>query len=297
MDQLDLQVFRSLLQKAVRRGEVKIVEKVVKYLLSIGDIKWLGRRLTVIIYEECWTIGDQITDCNILEQYKNLTLTVKNKDAAGLATLAAKYNEGNWSALRGTKPQRDAITSVANAIKNPDAFWSWVKGQKLAFNKHHGRIKAAKVAVSKANFETDKAMMFAAAYFAVKDEIPITTHVQPQQSKDFPYWIAYDKHTSEGKEIIIEACQKINIYASRGMQLAFYFEGALCNQLTASPYWHLSKDWQIENMGYTDTQADIIWNKLKPEIIELTKKRVEELRATLDKPIANKVSGDQLSLL
>ncbi|MCB9250705.1 MAG: hypothetical protein H6613_20275 [Ignavibacteriales bacterium] len=81
MNEQNLQVEHSLLQKAVRRGQVEVVDKVVKYLLSVGDSRWLSKRLAVIIYEECWPLGNQITEGNLLEQYKNLALTQKNKDA------------------------------------------------------------------------------------------------------------------------------------------------------------------------------------------------------------------------
>ena len=45
---------RSLLQKAVRRGNHTLVAKVVDHLYEIDDIKWLKRRVGVIIVEECW---------------------------------------------------------------------------------------------------------------------------------------------------------------------------------------------------------------------------------------------------
>ncbi|MCB9250704.1 MAG: hypothetical protein H6613_20270 [Ignavibacteriales bacterium] len=145
-------------------------------------------------------------------------------------------------------------------------------------DKHHGRIEAARRAVSKANFETDKAMMYAAAYFAVKDEVPITALTQPLNNPNFPYWIAFDKHTDIGKEVFIEAYSKINILPYNGMHLAFFLEGAICNDITTSPYWQLAKDWQMQKMGYTYSQANIIWDQLKPVIIELTNNKAEELK-------------------
>ncbi len=149
---------------------------------------------------------------NLLEQYVTLSSTVKNKDAAGLATLAVKYKEGDWKALRGSNSQRSAITSVSNAIDNPDAFWKWALENG---RRHVGRIEAARVSLTKAIFDTDKAMMYAAAYFAAKDEVPLTANAQPLNSPNFPYWIAFDKHTDYGREVISEAAQKIDIYPSR----------------------------------------------------------------------------------
>jgi hypothetical protein len=205
MNEHKLQVEHSLLQKAVRRGNIDVVNMTVKYLLSVGDSKWLHKRLPVLIYEECWPVGNSITQGNILEQYITLSSTVKNKDAAGLATLAVKYKEGDWKALRGSNSQRSAIKSVSNAIDNPDAFWKWALENGT---RHVGRINAAKAAVTKANFEADKAMFYAAAYFAAKDEVPLVADAQPLNSPNFPYWVAFDKHTDYGREVISEAAQK-----------------------------------------------------------------------------------------
>ena len=179
MNEHNLQVEHSLLQKAVRRGAIDVVEKVVKYLLSLGDSKWLHNRLPVMIYEECWPLGNQITSGNLLDQYVALARTIKNKDAAGLATLATKLHEGDWKALRGTREQRDAIKSVKNAIDNPHEFWKWARDSGAG---NISRIEAARVAVKKANFDTDKAMMIAAAYFSAKDLVPLVTDAQPQNS-------------------------------------------------------------------------------------------------------------------
>jgi hypothetical protein len=153
------------------------------------------------------------------------------------------------------------------------------------------------VLAPKVNFEADKAMFYAAAYFAAKDEVPLTANAQPQQSPDFPYWIAFDKHTDYGREVISEAAQKIDIYPSRARQLAFYLEGAICNDITTSLYWQLAKDWQMEKMGYTYSQANIIWEQLKPVIIELTKKQAEELKDRIEKSSSGAEEGLQLSLI
>ena len=51
---------RSLLQKAVRRGESDLVVKVVDHLYEIGDIRWLKQRVGVIIAEECWPLDGEM---------------------------------------------------------------------------------------------------------------------------------------------------------------------------------------------------------------------------------------------
>ncbi len=301
MDKYNLEITKSLLQKAVRRADVELTEIIVKYLISIDEFKWLKSRLAVIAYEECWTFGSQLYDdqnkLKVLEQYLELAATVKNKNAAGLATLASKYHDGEWKALVGNADQKKAIKSVANAIGSPNDFWEWVRSQKRTYNKHHGRIESAKRAVTKCKFETDKAMIYAVAYFAIKDEVPKTVPAQPQHDPNFPYWVAIDKHTTIGKEAFIDAYKKIDLLAVRGQRIAFYLEGSKCNQIMNSPYWDLSKDWQLNRMGYTITQIHAKWNELKPILIELTKRRADEVKNIIEKPISDTGDSDQLSLL
>lgn len=282
-------VERSLLQKAIRRGNEELTEKVVQYLISVGDLGWLRRRLAVIAYEECWTVGNELrfdnNDYIITEQFKKLARTIKNKNAAGLASLAKNYEEGSHEILNGTsEEQARAITSIANAIKNQGNFWDWISGEP-GYLKHKQRIDLAKDHISKAVFSTDKAQMLASAYFCVKDLVPDTKYAPPNNDPDFPYWIAFDKHTDIGKDIIEQASDKINLVSSRGMWLTFYFEGSFCGQLTDSPYWQYRINWGIERMNFSPISAMQKWNELKPIIIDLIGEKAEWLKDRVNKPI------------
>jgi len=269
---------RSLLQKAVRRGNVEVVEKVVGYLHSVGDFDWLRKRLAVIAYEECWTYADQLLyptqPHKLLKEYRTLTTTIKNLNADALVSLAVKVSEGESSALVGSKKDQKAIQSVANAIKKPDEFWAWIKSE-LDYKKNAKRIDAAVRDIDKADFEGEKTMMLAAAYLALRYPIPETKFATPDNDPDFPYWIALDKHTSLGKTIYSQACQSINIYPTRGLKIGFYLEGAVINQMTNSPFWDLVKEWKMNRIGYSIPEAEEIWNKLKPILIEMSKLDVD----------------------
>src|SRR5262245_39638861 len=48
---------RSLLQKAVRRGDEGLVGMVTCHLEKAGDAAWLRGRAAVITFEECWPLG------------------------------------------------------------------------------------------------------------------------------------------------------------------------------------------------------------------------------------------------
>jgi len=210
-----------------------------------------------------------------------------------LATLAYKHSKGDWSAVIGTTIQKEAIKTVAKAINNPVEFWIWVKDQKLTYSKNKVRIEAAKNGIKRCKFTHDKAMMFAAAYFSIKDEVPQLLTAEANNNKDFPYWIAIDKHTSVGKDVLFEADDK---YSTRAGRLAFYFEGSKCNKIISSPFWELAKKWEFDNMNYTFAQAHSKWNELMPKIIELTKTEAEELKLSINSKIT-KDGGAQLRLL
>ena len=54
--------FRSLLQKAVRRGNVKLVFTTSALLESLSrkEKNWFRNRTAVITFEECWPLGSEL---------------------------------------------------------------------------------------------------------------------------------------------------------------------------------------------------------------------------------------------
>jgi len=283
----------SLIQKAVRRGNVELVEKVFKYLIDIkGQRHWLKNRLAVIGYEECWpyanTINFNCSDYELLQQYKAFACKVKNKDCDGLAYLANKLNEWEKKALRGDAIQREGIQRVADAMKDDTKFWKWIEQQSL-YSKHQQRIEAARQAMKRS--WDDRAIMFAAAYLSITYPIPPVLEIEPNNNPNFPFWVAIDKHTSEGKQIIRTACEKIDLPSKRGEFLTFYFAGALCNKVQDMPFFKLMKEYKVERMGYTQDEVKAFWLKLRPQIIQMSKddvdlmvKRINTVKKDLNEP-------------
>lgn len=287
---------RSLLQKAVRRGNENVIEKVFKYLLLNDNKAWLMKRLVVMGYEECWTYADKLnikcSSYNLLEQYKTLSRTIKNKNADGLADLARKLNEYETSALVGNENEKNAIQSVANALKYPDEFWEWIKSES-SYQKNKFRIEQAKGDVKRKTITDDSSMMYAAAYLAVKYPIPETLITEPDNSEDFPYWIAVDKHTSIGRDKYLDACKEIDLLPVRGMNLGFYLEGGVCNKVEHSPFWDHMVNWYLNHIGYTIEEAKEKWEKLKPILIELTK---EDVNLMLERMNDLRIESSQIEL-
>lgn len=287
---------RSLLQKAVRRGNEYIIEKVFKYLLLNDKKSWLKKRLVVMGYEECWTYANQINlDCSnyeLLEQYKTLARTIKNKNADGLADLARKLNEYEYSALVGNNEEKKAIQSVANAMNYPHLFWEWIRSQP-GYSENRERIEQARRDVNKKTIPDDSSMMYAAAYLAAKYPIPETQSMSPDNDPDFPYWTAIDKHTSVGREAYVEACRQIDLPSYRAEHLGFYLEGGVCNKVVHSPFWDHMVKWYPNHIHFSMDEAKENWEKLKPILIELTKDSVDLM---LDRIHNLKLESDQLEL-
>jgi len=268
---------RSLLQKAVRRGNENLVEKVVNYLTIIGDQTWLRNRLVIMVYEECWMYANALRlDTNIMEQYKSLAKAVKNKNAAGLASLAFKHTENAKGLLINDEETNNSIRSVALGIELQDKFWELIKLES-GYNDNRRSVEIAQQHIKRASFPEEKAMFLAAAYLAVNFPVSGIQMIEPNNDPNFPYWIAIDKHTGRGREIYIEACREINLDSFAGMQFGFYMEGSRCNQMQLSPFWEQMKTWQFKILGFTLEQAAEKWEKLKPLVIKKTKSTVESM--------------------
>lgn len=261
-------VERSLLQKAVRRGSEKDVSKIVNYLLHEGDEAWLRKRIFVIAYEECWPIGSSITLTNLLDEYLRLTRSVKNKNASGLAALATKYNEGNRDVLFNSD-FTDNIIAVASAINSPNEFWKHVESQP-GYWSNWNRIEAAKIAASKAGFIFDKALMYASVCLTIDGIVP---QIKNALSIELPYWVAFDKHTEIGRQIISEASRNVGLDPYIGMQLMFLMEGSKCNWVDSSPYWEYFVNWKLGKLGAKIDKCE----KLVKEVIEISASRTIDL--------------------
>lgn len=286
---------RSLLQKAIRRGNEELVVKVLEYLIRVGDLSWLRKRLFVIAYEECWTLAHEITTDQIIEQYKKITRSVKNKNVAGLAALVSDYRKGNYGVLDGlVDDEIENIKSISNAIDTPKQFWTFIRNLP-GYQGNYNRIESAVKATAKATFEHDKLLMFAASCLTAENQIPDTLFTQPNNDSNFPYWIAFDKHTTRGKEILIEASNKINLDSRFGMKLAFYFEGSICNQIVDSPYWTCLVNWEMRRMGFSIPKASQIWEELKQIVVDLTSPKIKLLITNLN-TISRSDDDQQISL-
>lgn len=265
-------IMRSLLQKAVRRGDNDLTEKIVIYLLNNNDLEWVRRRLASITFEEAWSYGMQVNyERNpqiLINHYLHLSSMVKNKEANGLGSLAYDFFSGNKAFLNFLdKDDFRHIKIVSEGIKRPNDFWDWAI--KTVNNNHRKStfINNAFDSFKKVSWLCDKAFIIAAAYLAINNDIP---EIIPSKIMLVtPYWVGIDKHTQPGKQIIKKVAYEMNIDVEKALCLSFYFEGALCNQIQSNFWWNKEVSLKIQNLGLSLEQAQEIWNKLKIRVSHL----------------------------
>lgn len=262
--------FRSLLQKAVRRGNVELVLTTSALLesLSAKEKNWFRNRTAVITFEECWPLG---TDLVFNRKYHSkvaalikVTRSVKAKDATGLGFLAYALFEGDLTVFTGA-PEDRHIKIIANAIRRPEDFWDWLDKNAEPDNPR-ALIENAK-RFKNAGRPRDKAVVQAAAYLAASTQIP---QIEPvtQADQAFPYWVALDMHTPQGRRALKDVARDLHISLKQLEWSMFYFEGAKTNAAVESSWWQRSCEWYFQKTGLPMEEAHLLWEPAKPQVIE-----------------------------
>lgn len=273
------QRYRSLLQKAVRRGCVDLVITISAILKERGtqERSWFRLRTAVITFEECWPLGTDLpfdkAFSSKVEALIRVTQSIKVKDSAGLGTLAYALSEGDSSVLSGS-PDDQAIKAVAHAIQRPDDFWKWVISAPTS-DRQNALVEKAERSKN-VGWPWDKAFVQAAAYLAVSDEIP-DVNVIPSCEQDLPYWVALDRHTPQGKNAFRNVAKSLGIPLKQLEWSSFYFESALTNQTRPSQWWEREQKWRFRKVGLEVEAARSLWEKAKPQVIEELERESEQL--------------------
>ncbi len=285
---------RSLLQKAVRRGYVGLVENTIAHLEAVGDFTWLKGRVGIIVAEECWPelatwrlpqatggglSGDRrrLQRQAIVDKLSAVARCRKLKDAAGLGTLAFALSTGDKSVLTG-RSEDVHIQGLCEAILQPQAYWMGVArrsgGSMLRF------VENANAAYRKAGWPWDRAFIQASVYLAVlKDGIPPTSDaVDRLGGGDFPFYVALDKHTGEGKVALRMVSQEIGVSYRLLNWVSFYCESGRVNDRHPSPWWKREVDWRLAKVGLTPHEAEAIWNGARSRFMELLNDEARVLR-------------------
>lgn len=269
-------IFRSLLQKAVRRGNADLAEAVAYLLASHGDSKWLHTRTGIITFEECWPYADLLSSekptVHILRTVANAT---KNKDAAGLGSLGYAHSIGDLS-VTSYFDNSFAIRVVAAGLKRPTAFFEWAAKQATT-PEQISITRTAEVFFKRATWPWDKSFTIAASFLACSPLPPRPLNSYLIHDK-FPYWIAVDKHTPEGKIIISNVAKELAIPPLELFWISFYMESSVTNASVTSLWWSAEKNWKLTQLKTDEKKATEIWKRAS----ELIKKRTEKHVAIME---------------
>lgn len=273
---------RSLLQKAARRGYSEIVERALLRLDLNGDKTWLRSRAVVITFEECWPLAAWLSiDRELSSKRKallNVTEAAKQKDAASLGALAYVYQEGDQS-VADNVPDKYILRIVSEAIKRPKDFFEWALTQSRT-QQSNDIISAAQRYLAVATWPWDKACILAGAILSTK-EIP-SIESTSASAKEFPYWIALDKHTPQGKIVLTDVAKQIKSSYRKLIWASFYFESAQVNKLLPSPWWNAEKRWRLNRAGMSVTAAEDLWARANPLIHERLIQEAESLKEIVE---------------
>jgi hypothetical protein len=164
---------------------------------------------------------------------------------------------------------------VSEALKRPDEYFRRVLGESKA-QRTTDVIWAAQRYLSAATWQWDKACILAGALLATTADLP-TIQATDVPKGDFPYWVALDKHTPEGKVALAEVAREVNSSYRQLIGASFYFESAYVNQLSPSPWWDAERTWRLRRAGLSLNTAEELWSRVRP----LVRQRLERDAASL----------------
>lgn len=266
------------MQKAVRRGFVRTVELVADRLFEKGDNSWLRSRTVVITFEECWPLASALSmgrdKSSRRDGLVHVATAAKEKNAAGLGALAYALNAGDQS-MFDCVPDKRILKIVSDGLERPDGFFAWALSQKMG-GSADDVIWSARRYLSAATWEWDKACILAGALLATLEKVPTVVPAAPPVG-DFPYWVALDKHTPEGKAALAAVAKEAKSSYRQIIWASFYFESACVNELLPSPWWEAERAWRLRRAGLTLQQAERLWLTTRP----LVRARLEDDAARL----------------
>jgi hypothetical protein len=262
--------YRSLLQKAVRRGNDALVITTCALLESLGprEKSWVRERAAVITFEECWPLGRALV-FNKRFHSKVAALvraarSTKAKDACGLGLLAYRLAVGGRSVLDGSEQDRH-LRIVAKAVERPEAFWNWAMRERKT--KRAGALIERAYHFRNAGLPQDRAIIQAGAYLALQGELPSPVPADCRE-KSFPYWVALDIHTPEGKRVLRDISRDLHLRLPQLEWVSFYFEGAATNKALPSFWWERYCRWRFKKAALPKEEAHLLWDPVRPQVIE-----------------------------
>ncbi len=274
-------LLRSLLQKTVRRGDAQLAETVAYRLAERGDSMWLNTRTGVIAFEECWPYATKMLNHPPLLSLREMTGLTKNKEAAGLGSLAHALAEGDLSVLDAA-PDPVAVKIVAASLTRTEAFFSWA-ARSCHEAERADLLRVARTCFQRASWPWDKAFANAAAYFACVGHSLTIEQCSPATvpMSHFPLWVAVDKHTPTGKGALRRVASRLRVPSSQLEWASFYLESASCNERSAGTWWEAEMRWRLRTVCLEVHEAQTLWDAARDHVRNEVAPSVELLEAAL----------------
>ena len=261
--------YRSLLQKAVRRGHVDLVYTTSALLESLSpkEKDWYRTRTAIITFEECWPLGCELNFNRKFHSKVAALIKVaqvqKIRDASGLGHLAYALHRGDASVYDGTADDKH-IRIVANAIQRPDDFWHWIASQNQT--EQQAALIENAMRFRHDGWPRDKAVIQAAAYLALTTDRRKVTE-SPPVDEAFPFWVVFDRHTPEGKLALRDVARDLRIQLPQLEWTCFYYEGSKTNGDYSSYWWDRRCKWHFQKVGLAAEEAHLLWEPAKQQVI------------------------------
>jgi hypothetical protein len=273
---------RSLLQKAVRRGNAELIYTISAWIqdLNIREKNWFRNRTAIIIFEECWPLGQDLIFNRQFHSKVAVLIkaarSIKNRDAAGLGYLAYQLYHGDTSMLSDTPDDRH-IKIVSHAISRPDDYWNWVEqmlpetyGKPLCTNAMKFKSVGRPI---------DRAVIYAAAYLSLNAPSRFTEASSSAGRKEpFPFWVALDRHTPQGRRVLKDVARDLHIDLKQLEWSLFYFEGCVTNDEVKSYWWDRYCHWQFNKLGLPYEEAHLLWGPVKPQVLDALRQDSRQLQ-------------------
>ncbi len=244
---------------------------------------WLKSRTVVITFEECWPLGGQLELTPDIETKVRalckVTTSIKHKDAAGLGTLGHALSEGDEAVFRNDEADKQ-LRIVAAAIRRPPDFFQWLSSQCKDVEQQQLAERARRY-LSSATWPWDKAFILAGAYLGVTGGVPTTTQVEPA-TEEFPYWVALDKHTPQGKEVLRQVAKEMRLQYRRLLWASFYLESARSNAHVPSMWWDREVSWRFERATLSISEARDLWDRARPRVMSMLHDEAARLRRDVE---------------
>ena len=275
--------YRSLLQKAVRRGDTELVFSVCTFMESQGvpSAAWIESRTAVIALAECWPLGLKIIFTKGFHSKVAALAAVaaypKVRDATGLGFLAYALSKGDSTVLDGSDADR-TLRLLAKGLHHPPEFWHWITSQPAGDGVKNLWAHARRYPES--GRPHDRAVSQAAAYLALTAAPPALQPAAPAKQA-FPFWVVFDRHTAEGQRVLRDVSRDLHIPAAQLEWVLYYFEGSMPNAELPSEWWRRYCRWHFQRLGISPEEAELIWRPAKSQITDALAHESRKLQAEL----------------